>query len=126
MSPLPVANTRCWHSFSLARSGRARMARRAFPYLITYHTLTSFLLRRVNKAFTANGGDDTNAATATGWTFHNIVAVGVFAYITAVLEAWSIGSFPGYWYPDTYAMLTKGSAFYVRRSACTCTLVGLR
>lgn len=85
----------------------------AYPYFVTYHNLSSVLLRRIR----ANGGHtkgkaDGAAAPAMGWTLPNMCGVVTMAYTTAVLEAWSIGSFPGYWYPDKVAMLTKGSGFY--------------
>ena len=100
----------------------------AFPYFTTYHVLSSLLLRKINQAFAdpaatplqqrspapakalspgAGASDGAGAgACTTGWTLHNMVAVGALAYITAVLEAWSIGSFPGYWYVSTISPLT--------------------
>ena len=74
------------------------------PYFMTYHVLTTPLLRAVNSCL----GNSSPLAR------HVLFAifVSMLAFVTAFTETWTISGFPYYTYPDFYSMLTKGSAFY--------------
>eukprot|EP00043_Microstomoeca_roanoka_P004867 m.52363 g.52363 ORF g.52363 m.52363 type:complete len:269 (-) comp12694_c0_seq1:243-1049(-) len=69
-------------------------------YFLFYHTLSSMILRKLEF-----------------WSkrrslLERLLIVGTLAYITAVLEAWSISAFPHYKYPNEAVMLSVGSLFY--------------
>lgn len=73
-------------------------------YFMTYHILFTLLLRAVRVSFRSYP------------TSLRYIAVGLFvvtaAFLTALMETWTISGFPYYTYPDFHEMLTRGSLFY--------------
>ena len=72
------------------------------PYFMSYHIIATVLMRRFGFL---------ESPARHSFLTHATAVLGL-AYLTALLEAWSISGFPHYTYPDQYVMYTIGSAFY--------------